>query len=68
MCHDVSAALLCNNAVVGHLEEERFTRNKHSIHQFPLNSIKKLLDKAHINFNDIDVIAISDEKDKNKII
>ena len=68
MCHDISAALLHDNVVIGHLEEERFTRSKHAIHQFPINSIKKLLDKAHIHFNDINVIVISNENDKPKII
>ena len=65
--HDASAALLHDNVIVGHLEEERFNREKHT-NKFPVNAINKLLAIANIQFSDINVIAISNEADKNEII
>lgn len=66
--HDSSAALIHNNSIIGHLEEERFTRKKHAINQFPINSIKKLLSCANIKFSDINVIVISNGITINEII
>lgn len=60
-CHDTAAALIDGQIVVGYLEEERFTRKKHAVGQFPINAIKELLSKAQIDFKDIDIVAVSTE-------
>lgn len=60
-CHDTAAALIDGQTVVGYLEEERFTRKKHAVRQFPINAIKELLAKAQIDFKDIDIVAVSTE-------
>lgn len=64
--HDSSATLLCDNIIIGHLEEERFNRKKHT-GEFPVNAIRRLLKLANIQFNNIDIIAISDDANKNEI-
>lgn len=54
--HDSSACLLRNGEIVAMAEEERFDREKHS-HHFPKNAIQYCLDKAGINFSQIDCVA-----------
>lgn len=56
--HDSSAALVVDGELVVALEEERFTRNKHT-REFPENAIRECLAIANINVNDIDHIAVS---------
>ena len=58
MFHDSSACILKDGVLVVALEEERFTRNKHDV-VFPQKSIEQCLKIAHINFSDIDHIALS---------
>lgn len=66
-CHDTAAALINDNNIIGCLEEERFTRKKHAVGQFPINAIKELLIKAQINFSDIGIIAVSTESSISNI-
>ena len=55
---NTSASLLKNNEIVGALEEERLIREKRT-RKFPINSIKYLLNKEKISFEDLGAIAIS---------
>lgn len=55
---DPSAALFCGNTLLGFVEEERFTRNKHAKGAFPIRSIQYLLNSERLNLDGIDIIAI----------
>ena len=55
---DASAALVVDGKIINAVEEERFTRIKHSA-GFPVESIKWSLEDARINFSEIDHIAIN---------
>ena len=55
---DSSACLLLDGKVIIALEEERINRVKHWA-GFPVLSIKKCLQFANININDIDYVAIN---------
>lgn len=61
---DTNVALLHDFSIIGHLEEERFNRIKHT-NAFPINSINVLLYQANITINDIDIIAYDDEMQLN---
>lgn len=56
--HDASAALLCDGRIIAAAEEERFTRNKHSV-GFPVHSIKYCLKEAGASIQDVDYVAVS---------
>ena len=56
--HDTSACILIDGKLVVALEEERFTRQKHTW-TFPHNAISKCLQIAGIRTSDIDYIAVS---------
>ncbi len=56
--HDSSACILIDGKLVVALEEERFTRNKHT-REFPENAIDQCLRFAGIEYADIDHIALS---------
>ncbi len=56
--HDCAAALIIDGKLVGNYEEERFNRIKHSVHEFPIISIKKLLDENNLTIDDIDAIGM----------
>ncbi len=56
--HDSSACLMVDGEVVVALEEERFSRDKHT-RAFPENAIKQCLEFAEITVGDIDHIAVS---------
>ena len=56
--HDSSAALVVNGELVAALEEERFTRNKHT-REFPENAIKECLRIGGIEADQIDHVAVS---------
>ncbi|MCU7853091.1 MAG: carbamoyltransferase [Candidatus Thiodiazotropha sp. (ex Monitilora ramsayi)] len=62
--HDSSACLLKDGELVVALEEERFTRKKHS-HQFPNNAIEQCLKYADIDPSEIDHIAVSIKPSKH---
>ena len=54
--HGASATLIADGVYVGSYTEERFTRIKNE-GNFPIHSIKRLLTKANLQPNDIDVVA-----------
>jgi len=54
--HDTSACLLRNGEIVAFVEEERFTRKKHT-KDFPNNSIKFCLEAGGITIDDVDFVA-----------
>ncbi|MGI1677924.1 MAG: carbamoyltransferase [Cellvibrionaceae bacterium] len=56
--HDSSACLVIDGKLIVALEEERFSRNKHT-GDFPRNAIDECLKFAKISYNDIDHIAVS---------
>lgn len=62
--HDSSASLLIDGKLVGNYEEERFNRIKHSVNQFPLHSINKLLNENNLTLKDIDAIGIAEAEYK----
>jgi carbamoyltransferase len=55
--HDAGAALLVDGELVAAVEEERLNREKKTS-DFPINSVRWCLERAGIDFADIDVIAI----------
>lgn len=56
--HDSSAALVVDGELVVALEEERFTRNKHT-REFPENAVRECLRIAGISADQIDHVAVS---------
>jgi len=64
--HDSSACLVQDGKLTVALEEERFTRVKHT-YSFPYKSIEKCLSVAKIGFKDIDFVAVSIKPDMHWI-
>lgn len=62
--HDSASALIQDGKVVAAVEEERFTRRKHT-NEFPRQSVQYCLDHAGIKINDVDYIGFY-EIPKNK--
>lgn len=56
--HDTSACIVADGKVVAMLEEERFTRRKHT-DEFPVRAIAACLELAGIAPGDVDHIAVS---------
>ena len=56
--HDSSACLMIDGKLVVALEEERFSRDKHT-RAFPENAIEECLKFAGLSFDDIDHIGVS---------
>ena len=56
--HDPSAALFKNGELIFAVEEERFTRSKHAVNQFPINAIKSCLDSEEIGLSSIHKIVL----------
>ncbi len=54
--HDSAAALLKDGEIVAMAEEERFSRQKHTM-DFPVHAIRYCLDEAGITIHDVDHIA-----------
>lgn len=63
--HDTSAALIKDGKIIGAIEEERITRQKH-ISEFPKNSIEWLLKKENITIDEVDHVVTSFELEKFK--
>jgi carbamoyltransferase len=61
---DSSACLLRNGKLLSAVEEERFTRIKHSS-EFPINAIKFCLKVNNINIQDVDYISINTKSTYN---
>ncbi|GGE96630.1 carbamoyltransferase [Stappia taiwanensis] len=57
--HDPSAALIApDGTVLALVEEERVSRRKHGLHQYPTGAIRACLDIAGIGVEDIATVAI----------
>jgi len=56
--HDSSACIVIDGELIASIEEERFTRQKHT-NQFPHHSIEQCLKIAQLDISDIDYIAFS---------
>ncbi len=63
--HDATAALFKNGTLIGALEEERMTRQKHETAQFPINAILSLLSTRGLTLEQIDHIAIGWNYNRN---
>src|SRR5436190_979072 len=55
--HDAAAALIVDGAVVGCVEEERLSRNKHAPSEKPLLAAHALLQRQGLTWDDVDVVA-----------
>lgn len=62
--HDQAAAIFRGGELLAAAAEERFTRNKHAIGQFPSNAIQFCLDYADITLDDVSYIAVADDPQK----
>jgi carbamoyltransferase len=56
--HDPSAALFEDGELVFGIEEERVSRNKHAIDEFPLGAIRECLSFAELDFSDVDQVLL----------
>ena len=54
--HDSAACLLDNGVITEAVQEERFTRIKHDSN-FPLHSIKYILNKYNLSLDEIDYVV-----------
>lgn len=62
--HDSSACIVADGRIVAMLEEERFTRRKHTS-EFPVQAIDGCLRLAGISTDDIDQVAVSIQPTKD---
>ncbi len=58
--HDSAAALVIDSEIISAVQEERFTRKKHTS-EFPLNAIKFCLEDSGLSINEIDIIVFYDK-------
>ena len=58
--HDSAASIIVNNKILAAVQEERFTRVKHTP-EFPLNSIKYCLEESGLKINELDAIVFYDK-------
>ena len=58
--HDSAAAIIVNNEIIASVQEERFTRKKHTP-EFPTNSIKYCLEESGLSINELDAIVFYDK-------
>ena len=58
--HDSSASIIIDGKVIAAVQEERFTRQKHTA-KFPEQSIRYCLSTANINVSDLDAIVFYDK-------
>lgn len=58
--HDSAASITVDGTVVAAVQEERFTRQKHTP-DFPVKSIKYCLEEAGIEINELDAIVFYDK-------
>ena len=56
--HDPSAVLFKDGTLVFGIEEERLSRNKHAVNEFPIRAIRECLSVANIDFSDVDRIVL----------
>jgi len=58
--HDSAAALIVNGEIIAAVQEERFTRDKHTA-DFPLNAIKYCLEEGGLELDELDAIVFYDK-------
>ena len=58
--HDSAASLIINGEIIAAVQEERFTRVKHTP-DFPLNSIKYCLEESGLSIDEIDAVVFYDK-------
>ncbi len=58
--HDSAAALIIDGNIVAAVQEERFTRDKHTA-DFPKNAIRYCLDEAGLRIDELDAIVFYDK-------
>ena len=58
--HDSAAAVIIDGKIEAAVQEERFTRVKHTP-DFPINSIKYCLEESGLNINELDAIVFYDK-------
>lgn len=58
--HDSAAALIIDGKIVAAVQEERFTRDKHTP-DFPVESIKYCLEEAGLTLNELDAVVFYDK-------
>jgi len=61
--HDPSAAILVDGELIAFVEEERLNRIKHSQATFPVQSIDFCMEKAGLDFSDLDAIVCEHQMD-----
>jgi len=58
--HDSAATIIVNNEIIAAVQEERFSRNKHTP-KFPINSIKYCLEETGLIIQELDAIVFYDK-------
>jgi carbamoyltransferase len=58
--HDSAAALIINGRVVAAVQEERFTREKHTA-EFPVNAVRYCLEYAGLGIDELDAVVFYDK-------
>jgi Predicted carbamoyl transferase, NodU family len=58
--HDSAAAIIVNNEIIACIQEERFTRKKHTP-EFPTNSIQYCLEESGLSVDELDAIVFYDK-------
>ncbi|PBQ34809.1 hypothetical protein CNR22_04085 [Sphingobacteriaceae bacterium] len=58
--HDSAAALIVNGRVIAAVQEERFTRKKHTA-EFPVNAVKYCLEYAGLSMDELDAVVFYDK-------
>lgn len=58
--HDSAAAIICDGKIVAAVQEERFTREKHTS-AFPVNAIKYCLEESGIEIDELDGVIFYDK-------
>ncbi len=58
--HDASACVVIDGKIIAAVQEERFTRDKHTS-DFPVESIKYCLDEAGLSIDELDAIVFYDK-------
>lgn len=62
--HDGGACLLVGGEIVAAAEEERFTRNKHALDEFPHHSLRYVLEAGDLSLSDVDAIGVGRDRSR----
>ena len=58
--HDSAASIIVNNEIIAAVQEERFTRIKHTP-DFPINSVKYCLEQTGLKIQELDAVVFYDK-------